>query len=187
MTSVLKVDNIQNSSGTKELKITSGVPQKITRVEIPYKALANDGVIPRDNTLPQISEGAQAFQYDYTPAKTSSTIIVEAYIVLGERSNVLNTTAAALFFNDTCVNVRAMQGMSHDGNGDGAVHYMSAEFDNTDGSDLDIEIRADGVTNLAVNPQMLTTSNSANYSAGSISFGGATSTNCTHMMITELV
>jgi|9_EtaG_2_1085328.scaffolds.fasta_scaffold00224_15 hypothetical protein len=159
---------------------------KITRIEIPPKALANDGTIPRDNTLPLITEGAQAFQHDFTPTKTTSTIIVEVYLVLGEVANVGNSYMAALFINDTCVNVRAMTGMSNDGNGDNGVYYMSAEVNNTDGSAIDIEIRADGVTSLHVNPQLLSTGNSQNFTAGSSSFGGATSTNCTHMMIAEI-
>lgn len=187
MTSVLKVDSIQNTSGTKELKVISGVPQKITRIEIPPKALAHDGTIPRDNTLPLITEGAQAFQYDYTPAKTASTVIVEAYLVLGEVSNVGNAFMAALFINDTCVNVRAMQGMSNDGNGDTGVFYVSAQVSNTDGSNIDIEIRADGITDLHVNPQLLSIQNTQHFTASSSSFGGATTTNCTHMMITEIV
>ena len=186
MTSVLKVDNIQNSAGSKELKVVSGLPQKITRVQIDPKFMTGSSHIPRDNTLPVITDGGRLLQYDYTPILTTSTIIIEAFFHCGEVANVTNTACGALFLNDVCKNVRSVVG-HRTGNGDGADIYLQAIFENTTGNSVDIEIRVDDINNFRINSQYLSTGSTDNYTDAGNSFGGANETNSTMMTITEIL
>ena len=140
--------------------------------------------IPIDNTLPQIGEGQQVIQHDYTPVSSSSTIFVHAYFVIAETANAINSHQSALFFNDACVNARAFFANP---SGDGGMAHMSLQgtFSNSSTSALDIEIRASqSSTSIAVNGQSLN-SGAGNFTVGSSSFGGANATNCTYMTITE--
>jgi hypothetical protein len=143
-------------------------------------------MIPRDNTLPVITDGGRLLQYDYTPALTTSTIIIEAFFHCGEVSNVVNTACGALFLNDACKNVRSVVG-HRTGNGDAADIYLQATFENTTGSSLDIEIRVDDMNNFRINSQYLSIGSTDNYTDAGNSFGGANDTNATMMTITEII
>ena len=140
--------------------------------------------IPIDNTLPQIGEGQQVIQYDYTPVSSSSTIFVSQYFVLADKANAINSHQAALFFNDACVNARAFYALP---SGDGGMAHINlqATFSNSSTSALDIESRVSQyTTSNTINGQSLNTG-SGNFTEGGSSFGGADATNCTYMMITE--
>lgn len=141
--------------------------------------------IPRDNTLPQITEGAQVVQYDYTPVATTSTIFVSAYFIIGETANHINAHQAAMFFNDTCINARGLYAVPS-GDGGSAHMYLYGSFTNTTGNDLDIEIRASQAASnaLTINGQHLS-AGTGNLTVGTSAFGGANATSATYITITE--
>lgn len=163
-----------------------GTLKALTYVPInPVRLSGGTASFPYDNTIPLITEAAQVLQHTYTPAETTSTIFVRAEMFIAETSNVSNTQQAALFFNDTCVNARSLQG-ALGGAGGGRWLIIAAEFSNTDGSDLDIEIRGMNVgDNHTVNGQHLSPTQS-NYTDGSSSFGGTNEVNRTYMTISEI-
>ena len=71
-------------------------------VHVPINPITPSGgtaAIPVDNTLPQIGEGQQVLQYDYTPVSSSSTIFVHAYFIVAENANHSNAHQSAMFFN----------------------------------------------------------------------------------------
>ena len=156
-------------------------------VYVPINPITPSGgtaAIPVDNTLPQIGEGQQVLQYDYTPVSSSSTIFVHAYFIVAENANHSNAHQSAMFFNDACVNARAFFALP---SGAGGMAHMSlqASFSNSSTSALDIEIRISQASSAhSVNGQSLS-SGSTNFTEGGSSFGGADATNCTYMTITE--
>tara|TARA_Y100001972_G_scaffold125977_1_gene178495 strand:- start:116 stop:676 length:561 start_codon:yes stop_codon:yes gene_type:complete len=151
-------------------------------IPIPPKTITGATVrIPRDNTLPLITEGHLVVQADYTPAATQSTIFVEAYFHIGERENVENTFLGALFFNDICVNAKSILGR----NTQAIHHILQASFSNTTGNDLDIEVRCDQHAKFEINGSAQGTSSTTFTSAASGCFGGTDAVNQTFMTVTE--
>jgi len=183
--SKIQAESITDGSITAP-KVVSGMPVNYERVLIPPKTFSPTtlNAIPRDNTVPQISEGASYFQHNYTPKLTNSTIVVTASMHIGETLNTINVFASALFFNDSCVNVRATN--SSAGNGDRGQHELSGTFSNTDGSVLDIEIRGDEYYKISLNSQLLSTGSSQNYTDASSCFGGTDSINGSCLTIVEI-
>jgi len=160
----------------------TGVIKKQQFIPVPPKTITGSTTrIPRDNTLPLITEGHLVVQADYTPAATTSTIFVEAYFHIGERSNVENTFAGALFFNDVCVNAKSILGR----NTQAIHHILQASFSNTTGNVLDIEVRCDQHSEFEINGSAQGTSSTTFTSAASGCFGGTDAVNQTFMTVTE--
>tara|TARA_R110000822_G_scaffold51308_1_gene133464 strand:- start:747 stop:1571 length:825 start_codon:yes stop_codon:yes gene_type:complete len=188
------VNPADGSVGTSQLsdgavtgaKVISGMPVKFTRVPVVPVNFTTTAFLPRDNTVPLINEGGQVLQYDYTPALSSSTIMIWTHFHMAEVANVGNAFAGALFVNNTCVNVRATTGMSASGDGDAAHIFLETQFSNSDGSAVDIEIRADSANNYSINPQHLSTANDAAYTVAGSSFGGTDAINGTYLFIMEI-
>lgn len=160
----------------------SGALKKIQFIPIPPQAITGTtDYIPRDNTLPLITEGFQVVQANYTPAETTSTIFVDGTFYIGERSNVANVFCGVLFFNDTCVNVKSILGA----NNQATWLRLQASFSNTTGNALDIEIRCDQNSNFEINGQHLGTSSGTFVSNAGSAFGGTDAVNQTYITVTE--
>jgi hypothetical protein len=163
----------------------TGITAAIKKMElipiIPKTLTGSISNIPRDNTLPQITEGVQVVQSNYTPAASSSTIFVDACFYIGESSNVANTFGGALFFNDTCVNAKIVMGA---GNMAQWIR-LQASFSNTNGNALDIEVRCDNNSAFRINGSHLGTSSTTFVTAASSCFGGSNSVNQTFITVTE--
>ena len=159
---------------------------KFTKVPIPpASSSGSDALIPRDNTLPQTDEGIEVISHTYTPAVSASKIFVTAVFQQQENANVVNALAAAMFFNGTCVQVRAENSYTDSGLGDFAEFHFMREFDNTDGSNLVIMLRCDGHSSgTIINGQYLGANNAA-FTGGSSAFGGTDAVNQTFMTILE--
>ena len=71
------------------------------------------------------------------------------------------------------------------GNGGFANMHLQASFSNSNGNDIDIEVRADNVANYyTINGQDLNESQ-GHYTIGTSAFGGANATSATYITITE--
>lgn len=129
---------------------------------------------PRDNTLPQIGEGGQVIQYDFTPKDTSgsSKLLIQANFWQGERGNVTNKFTGAIFINDTCVHVQSHGAKE---TADWTTFFMQ-HYASHSGSVVDIEIRCDANSNTSVNPQSQTYDGGSYYTSGASSYGGSVST-----------
>lgn len=147
---------------------------KVGRKQIVPLDFSGGDDIPRDNTIPLITEGGQVIQYDYTPKDTtgSSILLIQANFWMGERANVTNKFTVALFIDDTCVSVQ-----SH-GADDNTSHWSAYFFQHYlthSGTVVDVEIRADDKTSVSVNPQMQNINYGGLYTSGSSSYGGSVS------------
>ena len=146
----------------------------VGRKQIVPISFGSTSYIPRDTTVPLISEGGQVVQYDYTPKDTSgsSKLLIQANFWMGESSNVTNKFTGALFINDTCVHVQ-----SH-GSKEAAVDttwFWIQHYASHSGSAVDIEIRVDRASGVQVNPQSQSTSGDTQYESGSTAYGGSIS------------
>jgi hypothetical protein len=150
----------------------------------PFTLSGGTAQFPRDNTIPLIAEGARVIQYTYEPTATTSTVFVSVYFSVAEAANHGNAHTGVLFFNDACVNVRAVYAQPS-GNGGMANMHLQASFSNSNGNDIDIEVRADNVGNVyTINGQDLN-AGGGNYTIGTSAFGGANATSATYITITE--
>jgi len=147
---------------------------KVGRKQILPLDFGSGSGIPRDNTIPQIGEGNQVIQYDFTPKDTSgsSKLLIQANFWMAERANVTNKFAGALFINDTCVHVQAHG--SKEASVDWTTFFMQ-HYASHSGSAVDIEIRSDGGNEVSVNPQSQSGAGDTNYTGGGSSFGGSVS------------
>jgi len=174
------IDSVSGVAG-----IPSAVVHKFTKVPIPPLNGYGGSLIPRDNTIPQTDEGIEVLSHTYTPAVSSSKIFVTAVFQQQETANVENRFAAAMFFNGTCVQVRAENSYSDSGNGDFAEFHFMREFDNTSGSNLTIMLRADGHSSgTTINGQYLA-GNAGLFTVAGSAFGGTNAVNQTFMTILE--
>jgi hypothetical protein len=160
----------------------TGILKKVEFIPIPPQSITgSSGNIPRDNTLPLITEGHQVVQANYTPAETTSTIFADATFYIGEESNVANVFLSALFFNDTCVNARAVLGAGNIAQ----WARLQASFSNSTGNALDIEIRCDENAAFEINGSHLGTSAGTFVSNAGSAFGGTDAVNQSYICVYE--
>ena len=166
--------------------VAGSTVHKFTKVPIPPKSSSGSAaLIPRDNTIPQTDEGIEVISHTYTPAVSSSKIFVTAVFQQQETANVDNRFAAVMFFNGTCVQVRAENSYTDSGNGDFAEFHFMREFNNTSGSNLVIMIRCDGHSSgTTINGQYLA-GNAGLFTVAGSAFGGTDAVNQTFMTILE--
>jgi hypothetical protein len=75
-------------------------------IQVAYAELTTSGVsgsvtIPVDNTIPQITEGAEILTCSITPLYSNSFLYIESNCFIGENSNVFDSITAALFRDST--------------------------------------------------------------------------------------
>ena len=106
MTSILKVDNLQDSSGTGSPYIKDAVLQ----VKNFQTGALNSGTenIPWDNTIPQITEGKEYMTLSITPKSSLSKLLIEV-IVNGARST--NGDSIVALFVGTTVDALAVSNL----------------------------------------------------------------------------
>ena len=182
----MPLSKIQSAGIDSIAGVAGGVVHQFTKVPIPPKSSSGVSAdIPRDNTIPQTDEGIEVITHTYTPAASSSKIFVTAVFQQQETANVNNRFAAAMFFNGTCVQVRAENSYTNDGNGDFAEFHFMREFNNTSGSNLVIMIRCDGhASGTTINGQYLA-GNAGLFTVAGSAFGGTNAVNQTFMTILE--
>ena len=150
----------------------------------PFTLSGGTAQFPKDNTIPLIAEGASVIQYTYEPIATTSTVFVSVYFSVAEVANHGNHHTGVLFFNDVCVNVRSVYAQPS-GNGGFANMHLQAPFSNSNGNDIDIEVRSDNVNDAyTINGQDLNEAQ-GHYTIGTSAFGGANATSATYITITE--
>ena len=91
MTSILKVDNIQNASGTGTPYIKDAVLQVKN-----FQTGASDTVtttIPLDDTIPQITEGGEVMTLAFTPTSASNKLLINVVTHISCSVNTLQVTA----------------------------------------------------------------------------------------------
>ena len=126
MTSILKVDTLQDASGTGTPYIKDAVLQVKN-----FQTGAGDTAtttIPYDDTIPQITEGDEVMTLNITPKSVSSKLLITVITHLATSVNAIcttalfvGTTADALACSNTHVYGAGGQPVSHSVN-----HYMTS-------------------------------------------------------------
>ena len=98
----LKVKSANHSATNAELEWASdsGVVIRKTYLEIP-RASFTQSYFPNDDTVPQITEGAEAWSGNYTPSTASCDLYISCTFTQAEASNVGDAMTSALFVSGT--------------------------------------------------------------------------------------
>ena len=75
---------------------------------------------PRDDTIPQISEGTQFFSQAYTPSTANCDLYIFCTAKIAESSNVADQNGMALFINDSTDALRVVSDYASGGYGHGS-------------------------------------------------------------------
>ena len=103
---------------------------------------SGSAIIPRDNTIPQNTEGFEVLTCSITPVSASSKLYIVSTIYAGETSNVTNDLCVALFRDSTADAFAANFGIidvnAHE---TGAPLYTSAYINSSSTSSTTIKAR----------------------------------------------
>lgn len=102
MTSILKVDNIQNASGTGTPHITDAVVQ-VRNFQTGAMSTGTN-TIPFDDTIPQITEGDEVMTLAFTPKSASNKLLIN---VVTHFATAVDALAATALFEGTNANALA--------------------------------------------------------------------------------
>ena len=64
------------------------------------KGTCSNAAFPKDNTIPQRTEGNEIFSQAYTPSTANCTLLIRAAVYLAESSNVADDMGCGLFISD---------------------------------------------------------------------------------------
>ena len=114
MTSILKVDNLQDASGTGTPYIKDAVIQVVNHQDS-QQALGT-AIIPNDDSIPQKTEGTEFMTLSITPKSATSKLLIQVVVSSTASSgNALNISA--LFKNDETNAIAATGQYQHIGTG----------------------------------------------------------------------
>lgn len=103
-TDAVTTAKIQNSA-VSYLKVAAGMPVQV--VSALYTAQSTGtGIIPRDNTIPQNTEGDERMTLAITPKATSHILVIEVTVLLS--SSIVSGQLTAALFQDTTANALAV-------------------------------------------------------------------------------
>lgn len=130
-----------NGSGTLSWA-GGGKILQVVRAETTANTSGNT-VIPRDNTIPQNTEGFEVLTCSITPISASSKLYIVSTIYAGETSNTTNDLCIALFRDTTANAFAACYSSIIDANAHetGAPMYISAYINSTSTSSTTIKTR----------------------------------------------
>jgi hypothetical protein len=140
---VITTDDIAAAAVTSA-KLASGTGGKILQV-VRAETTANtsgSAIIPRDNTIPQNTEGFEVLTCSITPVSASSKLYIVSTIYAGETSNATNDLCVALFRDSAAGAFAANFGIidvnAHE---TGAPLYTSAYINSSSTSSTTIKAR----------------------------------------------
>jgi len=120
----------------------AGTILQLVRAETTANTSGNTA-IPRDNTIPQNTEGFEVLTCSITPVSALSKLYIVSTIYAGEASNGTNDLCAALFRDSTASAFAASYGGIIDANAHetGAPLYTSAYINSNSTSTTTIKVR----------------------------------------------
>ena len=113
--------------------VTAGTLLKKTSYTIARQSIGN-AAFPKDDTIPQISEGTQFFSQAYTPTNTSNCdLYIYCSAMVRERTNVADDVGMGLFISDQNDALRVVTELMG-GHGHGALLYLYHKMPTYSGS-----------------------------------------------------
>ena len=113
--------------------VSAGTLLKKTAYTIARQSIGN-AAFPKDDTIPQITEGTQFFSQAYTPTNTSNCdLYIYCSAMIRERTNVADEVGMGLFISDSTDALKVVTELMG-GHGHGAQLYLYYKMPSYSGS-----------------------------------------------------
>ncbi len=106
-------------NGAGVTNASGGILLRKSAYTISRQSITNNE-FPRDDTIPQISEGTQFFSQEYTPSTANCDLYIFCTAKIAESSNVADQNGMALFINDSTDALRVVSDYASGGYGHGS-------------------------------------------------------------------
>ena len=131
-----------HGNGAGVTNASGGILLRKSAYTISRQSISNNE-FPRDDTIPQISEGTQFFSQAYTPSTANCDLYIYCSAMIRERTNVADTVGMGLFISDSTdamrVSTELMAGAGH-----GALIYLHHKMPSWGASAKTLSLRAHG-------------------------------------------
>ena len=108
-----------HGNGAGVTNASGGILLRKSAYTISRQSISNNE-FPRDDTIPQISEGTQFFSQAYTPSTANCDLYIFCTAKIAERTNVADQNGMALFINDSTDALRVVSDYASGGYGHGS-------------------------------------------------------------------
>jgi hypothetical protein len=108
-----------------DVRFPAGHIIKVNYYTIESGTLTNSA-FPMDNTIPQITEGAEVWSQSITPSSDANYLLIQAHVKLNETSSLTNDMALALFVSGTTDALVVSQGVNERSAGGGPFNDFPA-------------------------------------------------------------
>lgn len=111
-------------NGAGVTNASGGILLRKSAYTISRQSITNNE-FPRDDTIPQISEGTQFFSQAYTPSTANCDLYIFCTAKIAESSNVADQNGMALFINDSNDALRVVSDYASGGYSSGGLSHGS--------------------------------------------------------------
>ena len=139
-----------HGNGAGVTNASGGILLRKSAYTISRQSISNNE-FPRDDTIPQISEGTQFFSQAYTPSTANCDLYIFCTAKIAESSNVADQNGMALFINDSTDALRVVTDYATGGYGHGSYLTLYHKMASWGVSAKTFSLRASGTN--AINYQ----------------------------------
>ena len=139
-----------HGNGAGVTNASAGILLRKSAYTISRQSISNNE-FPRDDTIPQISEGTQFFSQAYTPSTANCDLYIFCTAKIAESSNVADQNGMALFINDSTDALRVVTDYASGGYGHGSYLTLYHKMASWGVSAKTFSLRASGTN--AINYQ----------------------------------
>ena len=139
-----------HGNGAGVTNASAGILLRKSAYTISRQSISNNE-FPRDDTIPQISEGTQFFSQEYTPSTANCDLYIFCTAKIAESSNVADQNGMALFINDSTDALRVVSDYASGGYGHGSYLTLYHKMASWGVSAKTFSLRASGTN--AINYQ----------------------------------
>ena len=139
-----------HGNGAGVTNASGGILLRKSAYTISRQSISNNE-FPRDDTIPQISEGTQFFSQAYTPSTANCDLYIFCTAKIAESSNVADLNGMALFINDSTDALRVVTDYATGGYGHGSYLTLYHKMASWGVSAKTFSLRASGTN--AINYQ----------------------------------
>ena len=139
-----------HGNGAGVTNASGGILLRKSAYTISRQSISNNE-FPRDDTIPQISEGTQFFSQAYTPSTANCDLYIFCTAKIAESSNVADQNGMSLFINDSTDALRVVTDYATGGYGHGSYLTLYHKMASWGVSAKTFSLRASGTN--AINYQ----------------------------------
>ena len=139
-----------HGNGAGVTNASGGILLRKSAYTISRQSISNNE-FPRDDTIPQISEGTQFFSQAYTPSTANCDLYIFCTAKIAESSDVAHQNGMALFINDSTDALRVVSDYASGGYGHGSYLTLYHKMASWGVSAKTFSLRASGTN--AINYQ----------------------------------